>query len=82
MEVISVLSKSIGGSRVMASEELRDEVRVLIRKVEQEDDPRLAVRLIRKRIAELNDVGEDVPEEFLLLQIRLVDECIYASQGR
>ena len=66
----------------MSSEELRDELRVLIRKIEQEDDPRLAVRLIRKRIAELKDVDKDVPEEFLLLQTRLVNECIYASQGR
>lgn len=66
----------------MTLEQKREEIRALVTKVEQEDDPRMAVKLIRQRIAELNNIGEDVPEEFIWMQNRLVDECIYASQGR
>ena len=66
----------------MTLEQKREEIRALVTKIEQEDDPRLAVKIIRQRIAELNNIGEDVPEEFIWMQNRLVDECIYASQGR
>ncbi|MGI9423104.1 MAG: hypothetical protein ACR2PA_07920 [Hyphomicrobiaceae bacterium] len=66
----------------MTLEQKREEIRALATKIEQEDDPRSAVKIIRQRIAELNNIGEDVPEEFIWMQNRLVDECIYASQGR
>ncbi len=66
----------------MASVEARDEIQNLISKMEHEDDPRLAVKLLRDRIAELNAEGKDIPEEFIAIQNRFVDECIYASQGR
>lgn len=66
----------------MTPAESREEVRVLLAKVEQTDDPRFAVRLVRERIAELNNCGEDVPEELTWMEKRLVAECIDASQGR
>ena len=66
----------------MASVAARDEVQSFISKVEQEDDPRLAVKLLRDRIAELSAEGKDVPQAFIVIQNRFVDECIYASQGR
>ena len=66
----------------MATLVTRDEVQSLISQVEQEDDPRLAVKLLTDRIAELNAEGKDVPEEFIVFQNRFVKECIYASQGR
>ena len=66
----------------MASVEARDEIQNLISKVEQEDDPRLAVKLLRDRIAELIAEGKDIPEEIIAIENRFVDECIYASQGR
>jgi hypothetical protein len=66
----------------MASVKNRDEVHILISEVEQADDPRQAVKLLRDRIAELNAEGKEVPEEFLLIENRFVDECVYASQGR
>ena len=66
----------------MARVENRDEVHHLISEVEHADDPRLAVKLVRDRIAELNAEGKDVPKEFILIQNRFVEECVYASQGR
>ena len=66
----------------MTPAESREEVRVLLAKVEQADDPRFAVRLVRERIAELSNCGEDVPEELTWMEKRLVAECIDASQGR
>ena len=66
----------------MASLENRDDVHHFISEMEQTDDPRLAVKLLRDRIEELNAEGKDVPAEFILIQNRFVKECVYASQGR
>ncbi len=66
----------------MTSDQRREEIRLLLTRAEDVDDPRLAVQLIRQRIAELNESGQDVPEELIWLQNRYVDECIHASQGR
>jgi hypothetical protein len=66
----------------MTSDQMRKEVQAIVTKAEQVEDPRLAVNLIRQRIAELNDRGEGVPEELIRIENRYVDECIYASQGR
>ena len=45
----------------MASLVTRDEVQSLISQVEREEDPRLAVKLLTDRIAELNAEGKEVP---------------------
>ena len=66
----------------MASNQKLKAIREIVTKAEQEDDPRLAVKLIRQKIAELNNSGKDVPEELIWIQNRYVDECIYESQGR
>ena len=66
----------------MTSDQMRKEVQAIVTKAEQVEDPRLAVKLIRQRIAELNDSGEGAPEELIWIQNRFVDECIYTSQGR
>ncbi|MGI9410051.1 MAG: hypothetical protein ACR2OV_08255 [Hyphomicrobiaceae bacterium] len=66
----------------MTSDQKREEIRALVTTAEQQDDPRYAVQVIRQRIAELNNSGQEVPEELIWIQNRYVDECIYASQGR
>ncbi|MEM6496147.1 MAG: hypothetical protein AAF709_05410 [Pseudomonadota bacterium] len=66
----------------MTSEEKRQTIRVILSEAEQQDDPRAAVQLIRRKIGEMNDRGQEVPEELTEIQTRFVDECIYASQGR
>lgn len=62
--------------------EARAEVRTIISQIEQVDDPRLGVSLVRKRIAELHEAGESVPEELVSVEKRLIADCIEASQGR
>ena len=66
----------------MAFVENRDDVDDIISEVEQADDPRLAVKLVRDRIAVLNAEGKHIPKELILIQNRFVEECVYDSQGR
>jgi hypothetical protein len=66
----------------MTSDQMGKEDQAIVTKAEQAEDPRLALKLIRQRIAELNDRGEEVPEELIRIKNRYADECIYASQGR
>lgn len=66
----------------MASVKAQSDVQVLMSELEQTDDPRLAVKLLRERIDQLSAEGKDIPEAYILLQNRLVNECVYASQGR
>lgn len=66
----------------MTSEQERQNVRVIVSQAEQQDDPRAAIRLIQQKIAEMNDLGQQVPQELVLIQNHYVDECIHESQGR
>ena len=68
--------------RKMTSEEKRQTIRVILSEAEQQEDPRAAVQLIRRKISEMNDSGQEVPDELTEIENRFVDECIYASQGR
>ena len=66
----------------MTSNQERQKVRVIVREAEQQDDPRAAIQLIQQKIAEMNNLGEVVPQELVLIQNHYVDECIHESQGR
>ena len=63
----------------MPSHHKLDDIRAFAKMAERVGDPRLMVDLIRQRIAELNNNGEEVPEELLWIQNHYVDECIYSS---
>ena len=67
---------------MMTPMEAREEVRSMTAKVEQADDPRFGVVLIRARIEELKASGEDVPEALTSMEKQLVADCVEASQGR
>ena len=66
----------------MTSEQMRQKLRVIVSAAEQQDDPRAAIQLIQRTIAEMNNLGEDVPQELVVMQNHYVDECIHESQGR
>ena len=66
----------------MTSEQERQKIRLIVGRAEQQDDPRAAIQLIQQGIAEMNNLGEEVPQELLLIQNYYVDECIHESQGR
>ena len=66
----------------MTPAEAREEVRSIVDQIEQADDPRFGVRLVRARIAQLKASGEDVPEALMSMEKRLVADCVEASQGR
>lgn len=67
---------------MMTPTEAREEVRSINAKLEQADDPRFGVVLVRERIEELKASGEDVPEALTSMEKRLVADCVEASQGR
>ena len=66
----------------MTSEQKRQQINVLIKEAEEQDDPRAVIQLIRNKITELNNLGEEIPEELIWMQKRYTNECIYASQNR
>ncbi len=66
----------------MTPAEAREEVRSITDQIEQADDPRFGVRLVRARIEQLKASGEDVPEALMSMEKRLVADCVEASQGR
>ena len=66
----------------MTSEQQRQKVRVIVSQAEQQDDPRAAIQLIQQKITEMNNLGEEVPQDLVLIQNHYVDECIHESQGR
>lgn len=66
----------------MTPAEAREEVRSIADQIEQADDPRFGVRLVRARIEQLKASGEDVPEVLMSMEKRLVADCVEASQGR
>ena len=66
----------------MTSEHVRQKVRLIFSEAEQQDDPRAAIQLIQQTIAEMTNLGEEVPQELVLMQNHYVDECIHESQGR
>ena len=66
----------------MTPAEAREEVRSIVDQIEQADDPRFGVRLVRARIEQLRASGEDIPEALTSMEKRLVADCVEASQGR
>ena len=66
----------------MTPAEAREEVRSIVDQIEQADDPRFGVRLVRARIEQLKASGEDIPEALTSMEKRLVADCVEASQGR
>ncbi len=55
----------------------------LVQQMEQsEDDPRQCYVLVKERISEFRDSGQDIPDELSELEKRLRTECMLASQGR
>jgi hypothetical protein len=55
----------------------------LVQQMEQsEDDPRRCYVLVKQRISEFRNSGQDVPDELSKLEKHVLRECMLASQGR
>lgn len=66
----------------MTPEETRAEVRRIVTRIELAEDPRVGIQLVRERMSEIRQGGQEVPEEFTWIEKRLAAECIDASQER
>jgi hypothetical protein len=55
----------------------------LVQQMEQsEDDPRRCYALVKQRISEYRQSGNNVPEDLARMERSLMVECMQASQGR
>lgn len=66
----------------MSPSELSNEIRQLARTIGETEDPRQAIRTVRDRVQAIKAQGRSVPSEIKQIEMRLMDECIAASQGR
>ena len=65
----------------MTPAETREEVRTLVSRVEQINDPCRGMELVRERICELSQSGRIVPEELRWIERRLMISCDEAALG-
>ena len=55
----------------------------LVQQMEQsEDDPRRCYALVKQRISEYRQSGNDIPDDLVRMERTLMVECMQASQGR
>lgn len=66
-------------SEQMGNHEIAD----LVEQMEQTaDDPRRAYALVKQRIAQVRQMGAQVPDDLVRLERALLTECLAESQGR
>ncbi len=55
----------------------------LVQQMEQsEDDPRRCYALVKQRISEYRQSGNDIPDDLVRMERTLMVECMQESQGR
>ncbi len=64
------------------TEKQREEILELNSRLEDLDDPRECYALIKTRIAEYQEAGEEVSDDLAMLERSLLNDCLLASQGR
>ncbi|MEQ1670241.1 MAG: hypothetical protein ABL893_05235 [Hyphomicrobium sp.] len=67
------MSEQMGGS----------DIAELVQQMEQsEDDPRHCYALVKQRISEYRQMGQDIPDDLARMERSLMVECLQQSQGR
>lgn len=69
-------------SQQMGSERIADFAELVTQMEQSEDDPRRCVALVQQRMREYRQTGSTIPDDLVLLERRLMTECMAASQGR
>ncbi|MGH1418298.1 MAG: hypothetical protein ACRBCJ_05520 [Hyphomicrobiaceae bacterium] len=64
------------------TEKQREEILELNNRIDDLDDPRECYALIKSRIAECRQAGEEVSDDLAMLERSLLNDCLLASQGR
>lgn len=63
------------------SEQMQGEIANLSAKIELIDDPRAGFALVKQRINELRNEGQQIPDELIRMERNLQCECISQSRG-
>jgi hypothetical protein len=64
------------------STQMQGEIALLNLELEQTDDPREGYVKVQAKIRGYRQAGIKVPDDLVLIEKRLVAECLAASQGR
>lgn len=64
------------------SNQMQGEIAQLNSELEQSDDPRECYMKVQAKIRGYRQAGIKVPDDLVLIEKRLVVECLAASQGR
>jgi hypothetical protein len=62
--------------------QMQAEIAALNTELDQTDDPREGYAKVQAKIRKFRQAGLKVPEDLVLIERRLVHECMAASQGR
>jgi len=62
--------------------QMQAEIAALNIELDQTDDPREGYAKVQAKIRKFRQAGLKVPEDLVLIERRLVYECMAASQGR
>jgi hypothetical protein len=63
-------------------QQIDEQTAEIIQGLEDEEDPRTAWGIVKRRIDKLEREGREVPEALVVAERRLMTECISESQGR
>ncbi len=63
------------------SEQMQAEIANLNAQIDQVDDPREGFAMVKARINELRNAGQDIPVELIRMEKNLQTECICQSRG-
>ena len=62
--------------------QMQSEIAELNTELEEVEDPRDCYAMVQARIRRYRQAGQNVPEDLTLIERRLMNECMAASQGR
>ena len=62
--------------------QMQSEIAELNSELEDVEDPRECYAMVEERIRRYRQAGKKVPDDLALIERRLMNECMAASQGR
>jgi hypothetical protein len=62
--------------------QMQGEIAALNVELDETDDPREGYAKVQAKIRKFRQAGQKVPDDLVLIEKRLMHECMLASQGR
>lgn len=70
------------GPKEVMSNQMQGEIAALNNELDLTDDPREGYAKVQAKIRKFRQAGHKVPDDLVLIEKRLMHECMLASQGR